>query len=161
MGRHAVRNRDLVTTPKIKAMTPRHRAICRLVSSGVTPGQIAEQYGLTCSRVSAIVNSPLFLAELRRLEEGEELAYGDAQVELNSLVPQAIEVFADMLDAPPNPATQLKVATEVLDRTGYGRKLEVDHKGNITIDYSGIPMPGDNPDDYIDITPKNEEELLG
>jgi DNA-binding CsgD family transcriptional regulator len=116
---------------RIRKITPRTIQIMERVMLGERSGQIARSLGVTQSRISTIINSPLFKMEMRRrmLKHQEKLS------ELrDTLLDGAIdslklhrEVAGDKTDGVKYPLeTRLKSATvmasfglKILERTGF------------------------------------------
>lgn len=113
-------------TPTIGQLRPHHRSMCRaMVFGNLKPGQLAVVYGMTPGQITRVVNSPLFQAEVSRLESLTETEMLDVSVELQLRQPAAIETIDEVLY---NKSVDLKLrkdtAFEVLDRTGFGKKSE-------------------------------------
>ena len=121
MGRHSGHLRE-TSTPTLKGLYPHHRSMARtLVSEGLRPGELAERFGMSPSQISVILSSPLFKAEVARLEAQAEVAVSDIGRDLKSLQPRAVEVIAEDLHlAKPSPQ-RTRAAFDLLDRTGYGK----------------------------------------
>ena len=93
-----------------------------MVSEGLRPKDISKRFGLSPSQVSIIINSPLFQAELARLEGEAEIQAVDVAKELRMLQPRALEILAEDLYNPNGDRKHKShMALEVLDRTGYGK----------------------------------------
>jgi len=74
---------------------------------------------MTPGQVSRVFASPLFQAELERLEALDEFAAFDARKELKLRQPKALEVIDEVLGNESLPSTtRARVAFDVLDRTG-------------------------------------------
>lgn len=108
----------------LQKLQPYHRQIAYLIHQGVKPKKIAETLGLHYQSIVRIKNSPLFKAELNRLEMNTEEAVVDATTRLRALLPRAVDVLEEQLGDPENnkPPRALndgaltKVALEVIDR---------------------------------------------
>jgi len=106
MGRHQegaqseiAENYNEGLTPHIDQATPRHRSMARdIVAGGLTPGKIALHYGMSPSQVSRIMGSPAFQAELKRLEDGADVAALDVNDHLKRMIPKALDNIEDDLD---------------------------------------------------------------
>jgi len=123
MGRHAVQNRDLVTTPTLERMYPHQRSIVRMVVAGMRPHEIAEKTGYSQSQVSVIINSPCFLAEWNRLSNVADFDAAGVKQQLGMMADRALEVLDEDLhiEERGNKARQ-SAARDVLDRLGFGTK---------------------------------------
>jgi len=115
MGRFPVAEKRV----EIGYLHPRHRSMARaLVAEGLTPTQLAERYNLSRPQVSIIINSPLFRAEMTRLEALAELESINARKELEMLQGRSIEVLAEDLYAKDR-RLRHQSAIDVLDRSGH------------------------------------------
>jgi len=123
MGRHAVADRDLVTTPTLQRMYPHQRSIVRMVVAGMRPGEIAERTGYTKSQISVIINSPCFLAEWNRLSAAADFDAASVKQQLGMMAERALEVLDEDLhiEARGDKVRQA-AAKDVLDRLGFGTK---------------------------------------
>jgi len=119
MGRHSEGK-----TPTIGQLWPHHRSMARtMVAGGLTPKQLAALYGFTPSHVTRIINSPMFLAEIARLEEDAEEVARDVSLEIKKLAERAVEILDDQMNkAVVDDKIRQKAALEILDRSGYGKK---------------------------------------
>jgi len=117
----------------IGQVRPWHRQMARLVAAGARPGEIAGSFGYTPGQVSRILGSPLFQAEVARMEgQTEDLAVS-VREDLQLMSLRAIEVLDASLDEPVESwkerATLIDAAFGVLDRAGYGKKEQPqDHR---------------------------------
>lgn len=105
---------------------PWHRAIARAVAMGMRPTEIAEKYGYTNAHITRIMGSPLFKAEVARLEAQIEIGALNVRGELEQMAPRANEVLDRELEMDPTNLMerrlQVGVAQDILDRTGHGGK---------------------------------------
>lgn len=117
-----VQSKDL--TPTIKSLWPHHRSMARtMVMGGLTPSQLAALYGFSPSHVTRIINSPMFRAEVARIEEDAEEVAHDVAVELKQLAQRAVEILDDQMNKQGvAEVVRQRAALEVLDRSGYGKK---------------------------------------
>lgn len=109
-------------TPTIQQLWPHHRSMARLFLEGLQPGEVAQITGFTPSQVTRILRSPLFEAELARLESQAEMEVVSVGNELKRMATRAIEVLDENLQAE-NISRELKTKTafDVLDRSGHGK----------------------------------------
>jgi len=100
------------------------------------------------SSITRIINSPLFKAELARLEDRLEDATMDTvKAELESLRPRAVEIVAEELfnEAPSKRRT--KTAFDLLDRTDfYPRRPSEGDADDKSLLVLFAPMPGEDPE---------------
>ena len=116
MGRH---NNGL--SPNITQVRPWHRSMARAVVAGARPNELARLFSLGVSQISVILGSPLFEAEVARLESLAEYEAVDVRVELQMRHGMSIEAIdRDLINEDSHKAASS--AFEVLDRTGYGKK---------------------------------------
>ena len=113
-------------SPKIAQCRPWHRAMARMIVAGARPGEIAESFGYTPGMVSKIIQSPLFEAELRRLENEAEAAAIDIHEDLQQMSLRASEILDRELQGDPGSLkereAQVTVAFGVLDRAGFTKR---------------------------------------
>jgi hypothetical protein len=100
-----------------------------MVAGGMTPKQLAVAFGFTYGHVSRILQTPLFQAEVARLERGaDEVAY-DMREDLKEMALRSLEVIDEDLHLEPTDIRERylrnKTAADVLDRIGLrkGEKL--------------------------------------
>jgi len=115
-------------TPVISHLWPHHRSMVRAMFNGATPMDLALAYGFTPGQITRITNSPLFKAELARLETSQEALMISVNQDLQVLAEQAIEVlsgdFESLADKRDQDSIKLKTSMGfgILDRAGYGKK---------------------------------------
>jgi len=116
MGRFPIQEQRTVD---IHYLHPHHRSMARaLVGGGLQPGELGVMFGFSPSQVSVIINSPLFKAEVARIEALAEYNVVDARAELDMLKGRSIEVLAEDLHSKDDRLRHAS-AIDVLDRTGH------------------------------------------
>jgi len=111
-------------SPTIKQLRPWHRSMARMmVAEGKRPGELAQIFGLSPAQVTIITNSPLFIAERRRLELLADYEAVDVRAELESRQGLAVQNI-DLGLIAGDLKMRVNTALEVLDRTGFGKKTE-------------------------------------
>ena len=107
-------------TPGIGQVRHWHKAIAREAVKGTRPSDLALLFGMSCSQISSILGSPLFMAEMERLESQAEYEAVDVRSELEIRQGRALETIDMALNCGD---VKIAVATgfEVLDRTGYAK----------------------------------------
>jgi len=112
-------------TPTISQLWPHHRSMARMFLEGMKPGEVALVTGFSPGQVTRILRSPLFEAELARLESQAEVEVVTVGNELKRMAGRAIEILDQNLEAE-NISRELKTKTafDVLDRSGHGKKLD-------------------------------------
>ena len=92
---------------------------------GMQPGEVALVTGFSAGQVTRILRSPLFEAELARLEAQAEIETVSVGNELKRMASRAIEVLDENLEAE-NISRELKTKTafDVLDRSGHSKRID-------------------------------------
>lgn len=102
-------------SPQIQHLWPHHRSMVRAAFEGARPGELAEAYGMTEGQISRIMGSPLFQAELGRLEAEAEIALTGARRDLKLLAGKSVELISqeleDLSDKESFPERKLKLKT--------------------------------------------------
>jgi hypothetical protein len=100
--------------------------MARMVAAGARPGEIAESFGYSAGQISVISGSPLFKAEVARIESQAEAESVSIRQDLQLMSVRAIEVLDEALETPvegwQDRAKKIDAAFGVLDRAGYGKK---------------------------------------
>ena len=110
---------------KINYLHPHHRSMARsVVQGGMRNKDLCVMYGFTPGQMSAILNSPLFKAEVARMEAIAEDTTCSVRRDLNALKSRATEVIAEDLFSAER-RLRSNTAFEVLDRTGFGKNAPV------------------------------------
>ena len=112
-------------TPTISQLWPHHRSMARMFLEGMQPGEVATVTGFTPGQVTRILHSPLFEAELARLESQAEQEAVTVVGELKKMASRAIEVLDENLQAG-NISRELKTKTafDILDRSGHSKRID-------------------------------------
>lgn len=77
---------------------PHHQSMARCVAvGGARNGELARLFGFTPAAISKIMNSPLFLAEVERIQAGMDQVGLEVRQALEAFVPDALEVVAEDL----------------------------------------------------------------
>ena len=123
-------------------ISPRHRASMRKLVSGMKIGEVCEDIGMSISRASVVVNSPLFQEEMRRMELDLKEKFVAAEAEKSSdstrtVLTDASEAAAKTLKGAldnQNPQVAVSAAKDILDRTGYAKEEKI--KANVFVEPS-------------------------
>lgn len=119
---------------EIKQLKNHHRSMARdIIAMGeIRPTDLARIYNMWPGQISIIINSPVFLAELARLEDMVEESICDVREDLRLLTPRAKRVIAEELhkedDDDEAPMTlgerklRLSTAFDILDRDSGKKK---------------------------------------
>lgn len=123
MGRHAT---GKVPAQPLQIITTRHREMMYLIVRGMTGVEISNELGISQSRVSIIRHSPLFKAELAKLESLIASKTVEKRSDINARVAEvqveAVDFLSDMLD----PDTEVgKVAPLPLKRAAANDLLDL------------------------------------
>jgi len=118
-------------SPTIGYLRPHHRAIARAMVAGATEVECCQMFDFSPAQMTIITNSPLFLAELGRLEaQADEIAV-DVNKDIQEMAVRAAEVLSAELDRESSGLgdRRLKttVALGVLDRAGHSKKDQPIH----------------------------------
>jgi len=110
---------------RINQLKGHHRSMARdLVAGGLRGKELAELYDMTESQISIIINSPLFIAEVARIEAEIEDDVINVRQEIRVLAPRARRIIAREMKGDPEILGERKhqtnIAFEVLDRSGGG-----------------------------------------
>jgi len=110
-------------SPQIQQIRPHHRSMARaMVAGGLSPKQLATAFGFSLGHVSRIIQTPLFQAEVARLERGADEVAWDMREDLKRMAVRSLEVLDEDLYIEPTDARERylrsKTAMDVLDRIG-------------------------------------------
>jgi hypothetical protein len=111
-------------SPPIQQLRPWQRSMARHVALGLRPSDLAKHFDYTPGQISRIIQSPLFVAEVERLQSGLEESSCDVRRELETMLPRALENIDESLYSP-DPKRRDTASFEILDRTGYGKQQGV------------------------------------
>ncbi len=134
MGRIPSGESSLVTRFALGYIRPYHKEIARRLVLGEKAVDISKSIGIGESRLSIIVNSPLFKLEVKRLEEMRDNGVADVQQTLREISPIALEVIERTMHSAASPTLRFSAAQDVLDRAGFGKTSKVIStiSGNVT-----------------------------
>jgi ABC-type Zn uptake system ZnuABC Zn-binding protein ZnuA len=135
----------------LKQLKPHHRGMARAqVAFGMKVGQLADKYDMTPQQITNITRSPLYVAEVARLETGADGEVAKLDEELKALAIRAVEIVAEDLMKKDSSEHRTRVAFSILDRTGYSKNIlpQDNRKQTITI-HNYAPEPGDDPQKAI------------
>ncbi len=128
-------------SPSIHHLWGHHRKMARLVVSGATPGDLASLMGFSKGQISRILGSPLFQAEVRRLESSAEEIATDINRDLQQLAGPALENLEDDVFMEVGNLSERKTrqaaSLAVLDRAGYPKK---ETPSSITINQTKVDI---------------------
>ena len=142
-------------------MWARHREMARRLASGETQKQVAQDMGISQSRISIISNSPLFQRQQEDIENARDADAQKIRAELEALRPAAVNALKGVLeeeDDMMNRALKVKVAESILDRTGVGAKR--DENTTITLEQyvqTTLERIGQGPIEHSPIGPSSLE----
>lgn len=113
----------------------RHKEIIRRLIAGERQKDIADDLGLSYSRMSIICNSPAFKSQLNRMSLDANAQAINVQDRITDLSEDAISILEDVLqdnNSGLGIKDQVKVAQDVLDRAGHSAVKKV-HTMNETL----------------------------
>ena len=130
------------STYQPEKLSQRHNRILRMKVQGIESRNIALAMGISEAQVRYVCDSTLGRDKARELMELEEVDTRAIQRRISELAPMAVDQYRDVLngDMEVSPALRMKVAGEVLDRTGHGRiqivkgRFEHEHTARIGLD---------------------------
>lgn len=104
---------------------PRHSEIARRLILGQTQAQICRELGMNQGRMSLIVNSPLFVREVKRLERERDAVTVDVTRQIREAAPDALEVLQRTMYMGKTERIKYDAARDLLDRAGYSAVQKV------------------------------------
>lgn len=150
----------------------RHKEIARLQVSGLKPIEIAQRLSMTPCRVSIIMNSPVYVKYLGTLSTRRDESALDMQAILLQGAEAGVKHLRTFMDD--NDTTKClrtKIATEFLDRSGFG-KITTQRNENISVILTGenvrrikeeraqlLRKMTSIPQHLIDITPSGDRQV--
>jgi len=147
-----------------------HKEIIRLKVQGVSTEEISKRVGLTTVAISGILRNPLARKEINRLHGLRDFSAVDATARLDGLVDRAISVYESVISGEEavEPMDRVKVASEILDRTGFGRvsKVEGTHRVHVLTGEDVLEIKAQALERarecgrMIDVTPEESEDGL-
>ena len=115
-------------TPTISQLWPHHRSMARMFLEGLQPTEVALITGFSPGQITRILHSPLFEAELARLESQAEIETVSVGNELKRMASRALEVLDENLHAQDEAVVsrelKTKTAFDVLDRSGHSKRVD-------------------------------------
>lgn len=123
-------------------ITPRHRALMRKLVSGMTLSDACDDIGFSITRASVIVTSPLFKAEMERMQADVDGRFAELEAEksgddtrkiLSDTSEEAARTLKGAL-SDMNVAARVNAAKDILDRTGYAKEDKI--KANVLVEPS-------------------------
>lgn len=125
MGRNMTPGRQY----QLKALTDRHKEICRRLFLGEKIKDIAADLGVTREMVSIVRGSQVAKDHIRRLERLRDADSVDVAQQLKSLAPEAVKALDDALAGKMGGNAQdharMRAAEQVLDRSGHGKETRI------------------------------------
>lgn len=132
---------------------PHHMAMARAqVTGGLRPRDLAILFHMTPAHISGIVHSPLYRAEVARLEATAENISFNVRRELELLQPRALEVLSqDLLDPFTDKKLRNYTAFRILDKTGYPDGAPVQKHLNVNLNGDLNPQEMSKEDLYREV----------
>lgn len=120
------RNQEHKSPIAFTQIRPHHRSLARAVVSGLSPSQLALTFGFTEPHISRILQTPLFEAEVARLERNADENACDIREDLRVMRAKSIEVLDEDLNFVPTNLQERvlrnRTAQDILDRTGVRKQ---------------------------------------
>lgn len=141
MGRIPIENGSKsVERYGLSYIRPYHREIARRLVLGEMQSDIARDLRMSDSRMSIIVNSPLFKREIKRLEEARDSGTIDVTQTLRELSPVALEQVERTMYNRSGTRLGFDAACTILDRAGYGaiNKQNINLTGQVAVKSSNM-----------------------
>jgi hypothetical protein len=135
MGQIASIMSESVSKYGLKFIRPYHREIARRLVLGESQSDICRDLGMSTSRMSIIVNSPLFKIELRKLEEARDNGVVDISHQLKEMAPGALEIIERTMFQSKG-KLRFMAAQDILDRAGVTKKTEIGVHTNQTVTHN-------------------------
>ncbi len=122
MGRH----QEHKSPDGFTQIRPHHRSIARAHVSGLAPTQLAITFGYTESHITRILKTPLFEAEVARLERNADDNACDIREDLRVMRAKAIENLDEDLNIEPTTLQERAyrglTSRDILERTGVRKQ---------------------------------------
>ena len=113
-------------SPQIQYVRPHHRAMARAMACGARPVELCQMFGYSAGQISRIINSPLFQAEVGRMEAQAEHEAVGVNRDLQEVAKEAVVFLSAEMerdgDALSERQHKRQVAFGVLDRAGYAKR---------------------------------------
>ncbi|KKL10668.1 hypothetical protein LCGC14_2553530 [marine sediment metagenome] len=133
MGR-SMEGKGAETLGPLKQVRPWHRAMARAVATGARPNELAAMFEYSQTQISVIMGSPLFEAEVARLEAQADGSAVSLRTDLLKIGERAAEILDRETEKDfhadgtrlneKEVSRQVQISFGVLDRIGHGPKAE-------------------------------------
>jgi len=140
----------------LKKLSDKHKFIAILIAQGYSQRSIAREMNYTESRISLIVNSPIFQEEVQK---HRELMFDELTLDSNfkRIAPVAARVAEDiMLDGGARQSLKADIAFKFLDRALGKPKQQIEHTGSVLREMLEILQKEENKK-TIDVTPEEKD----
>lgn len=114
---------------QLNELKTQHREVARLTFEGYKPTEIADRLEMPISTVYGIRHDPLFKQEVERLNDLADSEVVDVRRRLAGMTVKAVTRLDELLDSE-SEKIRLDVAKDVLDRSGYAAKQQLQHNHN-------------------------------
>lgn len=133
-----------------KKLSHRQQFICHLAALGYKPREIAKLTGMTESRLSIVLNSPLACEEIQLIRD-KTFRSSTYEQNLNRMSTQALRVQEEILFSPDErSALKLRAADSVLDRKFGKAKQSIEVHGSLLRDFYEL-LQGEKPSEPREI----------
>ena len=124
-------NRPRPEAATIDDVLTRHRLIAQQAVCGMTPKQIADSVGMTMAGVRNVLRSPVVAQHVKAMQAREDEKAYDVHAEIRALLPTALEVLEESLDAEYPITVRRDTALKLLGMAGYGERKQVHVSGGL------------------------------
>lgn len=140
MGRIPSMMSNSVEKYGLSYIRPYHKEIARRLVVGQTQATISRELGLTESRLSIIVNSPLFKLTVKKLEDERDKGVVDVTRSLKEIAPIALEQLERTMYGAKSETLRFKASESLLSRAGYGpiNKGQLQVSGSVGVTHSDL-----------------------
>lgn len=133
-----------------KKLSHRQQFICHLAALGYKPREIAKLTGMTESRLSIVLNSPIACEEIQLIRD-KTFRSSTYEQNLNRMSAQALRVQEEILFSPnERSALKLRAADSVLDRKFGKAKQSIEVHGSLLRDFYEL-LQGEKPSEPKEI----------
>jgi len=121
-------------TPGLAQLRPHHRSMAQAVAAGKRPGEVCEMFHITPAHMTRVMNTPLFEAEVARIQAQGEIEAVDVYTDLQLMTRKALEILDRDLEVEPEDMQAIKartlqkeIAFGIMDRSGFGKQDQPVH----------------------------------
>lgn len=128
------RERELLPHEAQK-LRPRHIAIIMRIAAGMTVPEAEIEFNMTRVRIYSILKHPDSIKIMGALQAQAADKLSDVGARLQSYANEMLTTKMEVLRTTKNEGLKDKIASDILDRAGYGPRRQVDVNGNVGISF--------------------------